>query len=97
MITGEGNLNLKNALGAGETIGLNFQALQVQSQRLNILYQHPYIFNSPFGLDFNFDMFRKDSSFLNVNLQLGAQYVLSSTQTGKLFFTKISDNRKWSG
>ena len=89
LITGEGNLNLKNALGAGETIGLNFQALQVQSQRLNILYQHPYIFNSPFGLDFNFDMFRKDSSFLNVNLQLGAQYVLSSTQTGKLFLQRF--------
>ena len=41
LITGEGNLNLKNALGGGETIGLNFQALQVQSQRLNLLYQHP--------------------------------------------------------
>ncbi|MGH2566691.1 MAG: POTRA domain-containing protein, partial [Ginsengibacter sp.] len=89
LITGEGNLNLKNALGGGETIGLNFQALQVQSQRLNILYQHPYIFNSPFGLDFNFDMFRKDSSFLNVNLQLGAQYVLSSTQTGKIFLQRF--------
>ncbi|HWC54227.1 MAG TPA: POTRA domain-containing protein [Chitinophagaceae bacterium] len=89
LITGEGNLNLKNALGAGETIGLNFQALQVQSQRLNILYQHPYILNSPFGIDFNFDMFRKDSSFLNVNLQLGAQYVLSSTQTGKIFIQRF--------
>ncbi|OQY95735.1 MAG: hypothetical protein B6D37_04580 [Sphingobacteriales bacterium UTBCD1] len=89
LITGEGNLNLKNALGVGETIGLNFQALQVKSQRLNVLYQHPFIFNSPFGLDFNFDMFRKDSSFLNVNLQLGAQYVLSSTQTGKIFVQRF--------
>ncbi|MBS1920235.1 MAG: hypothetical protein JST17_08280 [Bacteroidetes bacterium] len=89
LITGEGNLNLKNALGLGETIGLNFQALQVQSQRLNILYQHPFIFNSPFGLDFSFGMFRKDSSFLNVNLLLGAQYTLSSTQTGKLFLQRF--------
>lgn len=89
LITGEGNLNLKNALGMGETIGLSFQALQVQSQRLNILYQHPYIFNSPFGLDFNFDMFRKDSSFLNVNLQIGGQYILSATQTGKLFIQRF--------
>ena len=47
LITGEGNLNLKNALGAGETIGFNFQALQVESQRLNMLYQHPFLFNSP--------------------------------------------------
>jgi outer membrane protein assembly factor BamA len=85
LITGEGNINLKNALGAGETIGLNFQALQVQSQRLNMFYQHPYFLHSPVGLDFSFDMFRKDSSFVNVNFQLGAQYILSATQSGKLF------------
>lgn len=90
LITGEGNLNLKNALGSGETIGLNFQALQVESQRLNFLYQHPYLFRSPFGLDFAFDMFRKDSSFVNVNFQIGAQYVLSTNQAGKVFFQRSS-------
>lgn len=89
LITGEGNLNLKNALGSGETIGLNFQALQVESQRLNLLYQHPYLFNSPLGLDFLFDIFRKDSSFVNVNLQLGAQYILNNNQSGKLFIQKV--------
>ena len=89
LVTGEGNLNLKNALGSGETIGLNFQALQVESQRLNLLYQHPYIFNSPLGLDFSFDMFRKDSTFLNVNFQLGAQYILNTTQAGKLFIQRF--------
>jgi outer membrane protein assembly factor BamA len=89
LITGEGNLNLKNALGAGETIGFNFQALQVESQRLNLLYQHPYLFQSPLGLDFFFDIFRKDSSFVNVNLQLGAQYILNANQSGKLFIQKI--------
>lgn len=89
LVTGEGNLNLKNALGAGETIGFNFQALQVSSQRLNLIYQHPYFFQSPFGLDFLFDIFRKDSSFVNVNLQLGAQYILNNNQSGKLFIQKI--------
>ncbi len=85
LITGEGNLNLKNALGAGETIGLSYQKLQVRSQRLNLFYQHPYLFNSPVGLDFGFDMYRRDSIYLNVNLQLGANYILSSTQSGKLY------------
>jgi len=88
LITGEGNLNLKNALGSGETIGLNFQALQVASQRLNFIYQQPYIFKSPFGLDLAFDIFRKDSSFVNINLQLGAQYVLNNNQTGKVFLQR---------
>ncbi len=89
LITGEGNLNLKNALGSGETIGLNFQALQVESQRLNFIYQQPYLFKSPLGLDFYFDIFRKDSSFVNINLQLGAQYILNSDQSGKIFIQKI--------
>ncbi|TMI78509.1 MAG: hypothetical protein E6H10_16970 [Bacteroidetes bacterium] len=89
LITGEGNLNLKNALGAGETIGFSYQKLQVRSQRLNLLYQHPYIFNSPVGFDFAFDMYRGDSVYLNVNLQVGASFVLSSTQAGK--FTSIAN------
>jgi outer membrane protein assembly factor BamA len=88
-ITGEGNLNLKNTLGSGETIGLNFQALQVASQRLNFIYQQPYIFNSPIGLDFLFDIFRKDSSYVNINLQFGAQYVLSNNQAGKVFIQRV--------
>lgn len=89
LITGEANILLKNALNAGETIGLNWQQVQVKSPRLNILYQHPYLLNSPFGLDFSFDMFRKDSSFLNINFQLGAQYVLNNNQAGKLFLQRF--------
>ncbi len=89
LITGEANILLKNALAAGETIGLNWQQLQVKSPRLNLLYQHPFIFNSPIGVDFNFDMFRKDSTFLNVNFQLGARYALSNTQQGKVFVQKF--------
>lgn len=89
LVTGEVNLLLKNALGVGETIGLNWQQLQVKSPRLNILYQHPFLFNTPVGLDFAFDMFRKDSTFLNINFQLGAQYVLDIRQTGKVFLQRF--------
>ncbi len=64
LVTGEANLNLKNALGGGETIGLNWQQLQIKSPRLNILFQQPFIFRSRFGIDVNFDLFKKDSSFL---------------------------------
>jgi outer membrane protein assembly factor BamA len=89
LITGEANILLKNALGAGETIGLNWQQLQLKSPRLSLLYQHPYLFKSPVGLDFTFDMYRKDSSYLNVNFQLGAQYTLNNNQSGKLFIQRV--------
>jgi outer membrane protein assembly factor BamA len=89
LLTGEANILLKNALGSGEIIGLNWQQIQVKSPRLNILFNYPYLFRSPLGIDFAFDILRKDSSFVNINLQLGTQYVLSATQAGKLFIQKV--------
>ncbi|HET6766068.1 MAG TPA: POTRA domain-containing protein, partial [Chitinophagaceae bacterium] len=85
LITGEANINLRNAFGGGEALGLNWQQLQVKSPRLNIYYQHPYLFNSPLGVNFAFDMLRKDSSYLNINLNLGASYVLSASESGRIF------------
>jgi outer membrane protein assembly factor BamA len=84
-LTGDVNLDLKNLLGGGEGILLKWQQLQPKSPRLNLGYNQPYIFRSPFGFDLLFDLFKKDSSFLQVNAQVGLQYVLSATQTGKLF------------
>jgi len=84
-ITGDVNLDLKNMLGSGESILIKWQQLQVKSPRLNLGYNHPYILNSSFGLDFLFDLFKKDSSYLQLNAQLGADYLISSAQTAKIF------------
>ena len=84
-LTADVNLNLKNALYNGETILLKWQQLQPKSPRLNVGFQQPYIFNSNFGVDFLFDLFKKDSTFLQVNAQIGVQYLLSANQSGKIF------------
>jgi outer membrane protein assembly factor BamA len=88
LITGEANILLRNSLGAGETIGLNWQQLQVKSPHLNILYDHPFLFRSPMGLNFSMDMFRKDSTFLNINMQLGANYIVSGNQSAMIFIQR---------
>ncbi len=84
-LTADVNLDLKNALGNGETILLKWQQLQIKSPRLNLGFQQPYIFNSSFGFDFAFDLFKKDSTFLQVNALVGLQYLLSAHQSGKIF------------
>lgn len=84
-LTADVNLNLKNAMNNGETILFNWQQLQAKSPRLNLGFQQPYIFNSNFGIDFLFDLFKKDSTFLQINALLGLQYLLSTTQSGKIF------------
>jgi outer membrane protein assembly factor BamA len=92
LLTGEANINLRNALGSGETIGLNWQQLQVKSPRLNILYQQPYLFGSAFGLSTSFNLLKKDSSYLNLDAIVGLQYALSTTQSGKIFFQHFRTN-----
>jgi outer membrane protein assembly factor BamA len=90
LVTGEATIALKNTLGNGEYIGLNWQQLQAGSPRLNLQYQQPYLFNSPFGVSGTFDLFKMDSSYLNVNLQLGVQYALSATKQGSVFIQSMS-------
>lgn len=88
LITGEANVLLKNAFSGGETIGLNWQRLQAASPRLNLIYQHPFVFRSSVGLNLAFDMFRKDSAFLNIHMKAGADYSVSETGTATLFVQK---------
>ncbi len=84
-LTGDINLNLANSLGTGENILINWQQLQRRSPRLNLGYQQPYIFNSSFGIDFTFDLLKRDSAYLQLNTLIGLQYILSANQSGKLF------------
>ena len=85
-VTGDVHLNLKNSLGQGENILVNWQQLQPQSPRLNLGYNHPYIFNSLFGIDFSFDLLKRDSAYLQINGLIGLEYILSTTQSAKIFY-----------
>lgn len=84
----DANVLLRNALGAGETIGFTWQQLQQSSPRINLLYEHPYIFHSPITLHTSFEMYRRDSTFLNINMQLGAGYSISGNQSATVFIQR---------
>lgn len=87
-LTVDANVLLKNALGGGETIGFIWQQLQKSSPRLNLLYEQPYIFKSPFGASFSLDMYKRDSIFLNINMNLGVNYRLGEKQTATVFLQR---------
>jgi outer membrane protein assembly factor BamA len=92
LLTGEANLNLKNAFATGENILFNWQQLQSASPRLNLGFQKPYIFNSKFGIDFSFELYKKDSAYLNLIAKLGIQYLLSAKQSGKISLETFKTN-----
>jgi outer membrane protein assembly factor BamA len=92
LVSGEATIDLRNTLGNAETIALDWQQLQQSSPRLDMVYNQPYIFNSPFGLNATFDLYKQDSSFIDVNLVVGAQYTLSSHQSGSVFIEEASSS-----
>ncbi len=90
-ITGDVNLDLKNLLGSGENFLLRWQSLQPKSPRLNIGFDQPFIFKSRYTFSGLFDLFKKDSNFIQVNAQAGLQFALSQYQFGKIF-VQIQNN-----
>lgn len=92
LVTGEATIDLQNALGNGERMSLNWQQLQQGSPRLDLVFQQPYLFHSPFGLNANFDLYKQDSEYLNLNLVAGAQYTFSANQSGSVFIQEASSS-----
>ena len=92
LFTGEATVGLRNSFGNGETLGFNWQQLQPKSPQLNLSFQQPYIFHSPFGVTFNFQLYKQDSLYLNINGQLGLQYQLTQQQSGAIILQTASSN-----
>jgi len=92
LFTGEAAVDLRNSFGSGETLSFNWQQLQPKSPQLNLAYLQPYVFHSSLGLSLNFDLYKRDSFFLNISGQLGVQYQLTRHQSGAIIFQTAASN-----
>lgn len=84
-LTGDVDLNLINSFNRGENIGLNWRKLKGNSQDLNILFNYPYFLNTDFGLDFDFKLYKRDTTFLDLISRLGISYNLRRGEFLSLF------------
>ncbi len=91
-VTFNGNVDFHNLLGVGERIMANFEKLKPQSPRLNVKLTYPYILNTPFGFDGSFDLYKRDSTYIETHLNLGAQYLLGGNDYLKLFWNQYKAN-----
>lgn len=86
VITGDLSLGLVNSFGRGEALAFRWEKLESSTQRLDVSLQYPYIFKSPFGLDLNFNLFKQDSSFLNLDYTIGADWQASTNSKLKIYY-----------
>ena len=86
LFTGDVALKLQNGLGRGELIDMNWQRLQTQTQDLKLRLVYPFLFHTPFGVDYTFKLYKKDTTFLELDQNIGVQYMLIGGNYIKVFY-----------
>ncbi|MBU2939370.1 hypothetical protein KO494_07440 [Lacinutrix sp. C3R15] len=74
------NLNLNNNLNSGESFGLIYKSDESEQKTFTVNLNVPYLFNSPIGTEVGLQIFKKDSSYTNVN-QVAKLYYQINPQT----------------
>lgn len=83
-LTGDFQLRLLNIFKRGEEIKLQWRSPGEQSQDFQLGLSLPYLWNSPFGLKLEADLFRQDTSFLRRDFKLTLPYRLAAGSHFKL-------------
>jgi outer membrane protein assembly factor BamA len=90
LLTGSFEGELQNTFGQGERIYAKFEQLRPESQFLAVDFNLPYLFNLPFGTDFSFQLYKRDTTFLDLEVDAGVQYLLEGGNYLKVFWSNRS-------
>lgn len=84
-ITGDVRLKLHNVIARGEVLDINWKSTGNNTQDLRTRLVYPFLFDTPFGLDAALSLYKKDTTYLNVDRNLGVQYILAGNSYVKVF------------
>ncbi|WKN33641.1 BamA/TamA family outer membrane protein [Porifericola rhodea] len=76
LLTGSVEILLNNLMRKGRRLHFKWQRLQLESQQLNIAYEHTYLFRSPLQAAISFSLLKEDTLYINRNLQFALSYPL---------------------
>lgn len=90
--TGDVRLRLQNVMKRAELFELNWRSINPGSPQLKTQASIPYLFRTPFGLDGQFQLIKRDSTFLELKTGIGVNYFLSAGNTLKAFYRNHQSN-----
>jgi outer membrane protein assembly factor BamA len=90
LVTGSFEGELQNQFGLGERLYVRFEQLRASSPRLDLQFNYPFVANLPIGADFKLHLYRRDTAFLDLDLDLGLQYLLEGGNYLKVFWNQRS-------
>ncbi|MCA6435436.1 MAG: hypothetical protein IM600_08760 [Bacteroidetes bacterium] len=87
IVTGDVKLKLINGVFKhGETLDLQWRRLQTQTSDFRGRIIYPYLFGWPFGIDYGIRLFKRDTTFLEVQNNFGLQYYFNGLNFIKAFY-----------
>ncbi|MBN8694875.1 MAG: hypothetical protein J0L69_16910 [Bacteroidetes bacterium] len=93
VFTGDVKIKLiNNIFRGGETFDLNWRRLQTQTQDFKARVIYPYLLGSPIGTDYAIKIYKKDTSFIDVNNNIGLQYYFNGLNNLKVFYKQRNAN-----
>lgn len=87
-VSGELALQLWNVLKNGEKFQLDWRNLPGQTQQLKTGVQLPFLFRSGFGIGGQFQLYKRDTTFLEVKSGLSFSYAFSGTNNVYFFYER---------
>ncbi len=86
LLSGNIKLLLHNALTLGENISLQWNNPDYLSQNLVIAFRFPYLFGSRFGLSMDFQLEKKDTTYLQLLFSPALQYYFKGSNYLSFFY-----------
>ncbi len=93
VFTGDLKIKLVSTIfKSGETVDIQWRRLQTQTQDLKANLIYPYIGGLPIGVDYNIKIYKKDTTFLDVNNAIGLNYYFNGLNYVKVFYKQRNAN-----
>jgi hypothetical protein len=91
IFTGDVKIKLINSIfKSAETLELNWRRLQTETQDLKTRFIIPYVFNTPFGAEHGFKLYKRDSTFMDLNNVISLNYFFSGLNYFKFIYKQRS-------
>lgn len=91
-ITGDIDVRILNGFYKGEFIGFKWRKTREFTQDLKLNFNYPFLFNSLFGVDTELNIYKRDTSFVDVNFRIGIDYMFYGMNKLTFFYEKKNSN-----
>jgi outer membrane protein assembly factor BamA len=91
-VTGNAELEFLNLFGGGQQLRFQWTQVRDESPEAKFFIKLPYVFGLPIGTDANFELYKRDTSYIDVRSEIGVNYQLKANDYVKVFWNTFNTN-----